>query len=188
MPTKAEVLSAGSVLDDKLKAVRAVYDILGGDRNESGDLVDAIPSRCFGKQKARILRKLILVAIAKNANADGSKAWPSLETIARRCLVTTRAVQRTIRWLVKHRLLKVQSKGAPTSKFGRTNLYTILFPKPKEGFEAPGNESSKCSSKHLEQWNGAPGNESSNDRPLERPRGLLRNKNTTGRTTPRECV
>jgi hypothetical protein len=123
---------AVDVPGDKLKAVRAVYDILGGDRNESGDLVNAIPSRYFGKQRARILRKLVLLAIAKNANADGANAWPSLETIACRCLVTTEAVRKAMRWLVKRRLLKVESKGAPTSKFGRTNRYTILFPKPKK--------------------------------------------------------
>ena len=168
---------AAGVPDDKLKAVRAVYDILGGDRNESGDLVHAIPNRRFGKGKARILRKLVLVAIAKNAKADGSNSWPSLETVASRCLVTTRAVRNTINWLVKHRLLKVAFKAAPTSKFGRTNRYTILFPKPKkkaskhpeQSFPGAQESTRNNGEEHPEQWSIAPGNRTSAKRPSERP-------------------
>jgi hypothetical protein len=112
---------------------RALRDVVGGDRDKAGNLVDAIPAERFGTDRGRLLRKLVLIAIAKSADPDGTGAYPCMETVARRCLVTIEAVRLAINWLVKHDLLKVESRAAPiiTSKFGRPNRYTILFPKPE---------------------------------------------------------
>ena len=109
-----------------------MLDVMGGHRNASGDLFHKIPPNRFGKGKARILRKMVLLAIAANANPDGTGSWPSRETIAHRCLATVRAVAKAINWLVQHKLLKVESKAAPTSKYGQTNIYRIFFPKARK--------------------------------------------------------
>ncbi len=164
-----------------------MLDVMGGRRSESGDLFHRIPPERFGKGKARILRKMILLAIAASANPDGTGAWPSRETIAQRCLVTVRAVDKVIAWLVEHKLLKVQSKGAPTSKYGRTNLYSIRFPKVRtrerkaskhregevhSGKKAPGTTEASTrnnSQEHEEQMNMAPGNRRSHNRPRRPP-------------------
>jgi Helix-turn-helix domain len=116
--------------DDKAKAIGALLDVIGGRRNESQELVDRISPKRFGRGKARILRKMVLVAIAASAEKDGTGAYPSRETIAHRCLVSVRAVANAIEWLRKHKLLTVDSKGSWTSKYGRTNRYTILFNEP----------------------------------------------------------
>src|SRR3979490_3100437 len=83
----------------------ALRDVVGGDRNKSGSLIDAIPSERFGTDRGRLLRKLVLIAIAKSSDRDGTNAWPSMETIARRCLVSIEAVRKAINWLVTHGLL-----------------------------------------------------------------------------------
>jgi hypothetical protein len=169
-------------------AAKASRDVMGGDRDQSGNLVDVIPKVRFGKGKARILRKLVMLAIAKSADPDGSNAWPSRETIAHRCLVSVEAVRKVLAWLEKHKLLKIESKAVPTSKFGRTNLYTILFDPPQKNSRAK-----KCSQmehapatiqgstsnyrqEHQQQCAEAPAtivqtpaNRSCHDRPIDRP-------------------
>jgi len=160
-----------------------MLDVMGGQRSKSGDLVHKIPPERFGKGKARILRKIVLMAIAASANPDGTGAYPSRETIASRCLVTVRAVAKVIDWLVRHELLKVESKAAPTSKYGRTNLYTILFPEEEKREskasrhkeievhseqKTPGTTGASTrnnSQEREEQMNMVPGNESSPNRP-----------------------
>lgn len=160
-----------------------MLDVMGGQRSTSGDLFHKIPPNRFGKGKARILRKMVLLAIAASSNPDGTGAWPSRETIAQRCLVTVRAVAKVVDWLVRHKVLKVESKAAPTSKFGRTNIYTIVFPKTRKrerktskhreieghsGQKPPGTTEASTgnnSQEHKEQMNMAPGNESSPNRP-----------------------
>lgn len=160
-----------------------MLDVMGGQRSKSGDLVHKIPPERFGKGKARILRKIVLMAIAASANPDGTGAWPSRETIAQSCLVTVRGVAKVIDWLVRHKLLKVESKAAPTSKYGRTNRYTILFPKTRKRErkaprhreievhseqKSPGTTEASTrnnSQEHEEQMNMAPGNGSSHNRP-----------------------
>jgi len=114
------------------KAIRALLAVMGGQRSESSELFHRIPPSRVGKGKARISRKMVLLAIAASANPHGTGAWPSRETIAARCLITVRAVDKVIGWLRDHKLLKVKHKGAPTSKYGRTNHYTILFPARKK--------------------------------------------------------
>jgi hypothetical protein len=176
-------------------AAKALRDCMGGDRDDSGNLFDVIPSYHFGKGKARILRKMVLLAIAKSANADGSSAYPSRETIAHRCLVSVEAVRRVLKWLEANGLLKIETKAAPVrNKHGKTNLYTILFPDPAtpateneqqqiEVVSAPGEAPatvetsiSNNSQEHQQQLAGAPAtteitpaNESCYYRPLDRP-------------------
>jgi Helix-turn-helix domain len=107
------------------KAIRCLLDVLGGQRskNDPSELIDRIPPARFGRGKARILRKMVLLAIAANAKPDGAESYPSLETIARRCLVSVRAVRNTIEWLVEHGLLRVEMYAGPQ----HTNRYTVLF-------------------------------------------------------------
>ena len=109
---------------------RAMFDVMGAVRDEAHELVDKIPNERFGSGRARILRKMVLLAIAANANPDGTNAYPSLEVIAHRCLVTVQAVQKVIAWLTAHGLLRKETKGRHTSKHGTTNVYTILFGTP----------------------------------------------------------
>ena len=45
--------------------------------------------------------RLVLLAIADSADQDGSNAWPAVSTIARKCRVSERTVQRSIRTLVE---------------------------------------------------------------------------------------
>lgn len=119
-------------------AARAMFDVMGAQRNAAGELVDRIPPERFGKEKARILRKGVLLAIAASADPDGTNAYPSRETIARRCLVTARAVDKSLKWLVEHGLLRVEFKAGRAGKLGRTNRYTILFPDGNEASTAFG--------------------------------------------------
>ena len=166
-----------------------MFDVMGGDRDKSDPtrLVDAIPPERFGKSKARILRKLVLLAIAKSANPDGSNAYPSRDTIAHRCLVSDRAVDSVIKWAVAEGLLGVQSKAKRISVRGRTiliNLYEIIFPpehheksSPRseielQGVEPHSEESSphpEQSQPHPEQSSPTPRSSISHNRPSDRP-------------------
>ena len=84
---------------------------MGGDRDQTGNLVDAIPPDLFGKERARIVRKMVLLTIAKFADPDGTNAWPSRETIAHCCLISRESVRKILVWLVAHGLLRVESKA-----------------------------------------------------------------------------
>jgi hypothetical protein len=174
-------------VEKKDKPIRALLDVMGGQRSELGELIDEIPPRLFGKGKARLLRKLVLLAIAASTDADGKNGYPSLETIAHRCLVTHQAVSKTILFLRKKKLLKVESKGHKSSKHGNTNLYEILWPEKKAKkqkatkhlqmevagvSEAPATtEGSTCnnSQEHLQQFEEGPANGSCDNRPLGPP-------------------
>lgn len=73
---------------------------------------------------------LVLLAIADHAHDDGSGAFPSTATIARKTKLTTRQVVRLIHNLEAANELRVQRRAGPS----RTNLYTVLSglaPKPK---------------------------------------------------------
>jgi hypothetical protein len=107
---------------------RAFRDVMGANRDPAGNLIDAIPPERFGKERARVVRKLVLLAIAKFADPDGSNAWPSRETIAHCCLISREAVRQTINWLADHGLLKVESKAGRSGRHGAPNRYSILLP------------------------------------------------------------
>jgi hypothetical protein len=153
----------------------ALRDVIGGDRDNNGNLVDAIPPERFGKGPARGFRKMVLIAIAKNANADGTNAYPSHETIAHRCLIKPRAVRRHIVWLVDNGLLAVESKAVATSEKGRTNRYTILFPtevtpgtdRPGVASDTPGTEGPGVPAEHPVSGTITPGLTGHNTRSAE---------------------
>lgn len=72
--------------------------------------------------------RLVLLAIADSADHDGTNAWPSVATIARKCQVSERTVQRSIRALVDLGELRVQAQAGGTGKMRddrRPNLYTV---------------------------------------------------------------
>ena len=163
--------------------VRAMIDVMGATRNSAGKLLDRIPRERFGPGKGRILRKMVLLAIAASADPDGTNAYPSIEVIARRCLVSERAARKVIAELIGLGVLEKQTKAGRSSKRGRTNLYTIVFSTEHLAIEVPdvhpeievphvsgtpGNRSSRCTPGTTEQ---TPGNRSSYDRPIDRPGG-----------------
>lgn len=74
--------------------------------------------------------RLVLLAIADSADHDGSNAWPSIATIARKCQISERTVQRSIRSLVDLGEIVVvpQGGGTPTmSPDRRPNLYRVTM-------------------------------------------------------------
>ena len=114
---------------NKAKPIRAVLDVIGGNRDEQKRLVNKIPPSAFGKGRHRILDKLVLVAIAASANSDGTSSFPSKETLAMRCLVSVRAIDNAIKRLVDRGLLVKESRGHQVRGTNKhTNLYTIKFP------------------------------------------------------------
>lgn len=72
--------------------------------------------------------RLVLLAIADQAGSDGLDAWPSIATIAQRCRVSTRTVQRSIAALVELGELEVgMQAGGPDRirRDRRPNLYAL---------------------------------------------------------------
>lgn len=72
--------------------------------------------------------RLVLLAIADSAEHDGSNAWPSVRTIARKCLLSERTVQRAIRALVASGELIVEEQeggGRFTASNRRPNRYAL---------------------------------------------------------------
>jgi hypothetical protein len=66
---------------------------------------------------------LMMLAIADCANDDGANAWPSVATLARKCRIDERTVQRVIRRLVTGGHLMVAKQGG-----GRgTNVYRVVI-------------------------------------------------------------
>jgi len=166
------------------KPIRALLDTL------------ALPAKRFGKGKARILRKLVLLAIASYADPDGTNSYPSTATIANRCLVTDRAVQKVVEWLKRHRLLRVKENAGRH----RTNLYRVVLRRraksmksltPTSGEKAVRHEMEVPT--HSEQFDAGPRttepltrtievpprNRSSDDRPIDRPLDREENRERT---------
>ncbi|GLL08026.1 hypothetical protein GCM10017581_097860 [Dactylosporangium matsuzakiense] len=69
---------------------------------------------------------LLLLAIADNADDTGANAWPSIATLARKCRVDERTVQRIIRRLVAAQHLVVET----TTGGRRSNRYALAMPAP----------------------------------------------------------
>lgn len=72
--------------------------------------------------------KMVLLVIADHANEDGTEAWPSQATIATKCSITVRTVQRCIRTLVQQKYIYVQKRAGGSidcREDRRPNRYTI---------------------------------------------------------------
>jgi hypothetical protein len=65
---------------------------------------------------------LVLLAIADNADDDGTNAWPSKQTLARKCRMSERNVHRITGRLAAAGQLLIDARKAPN---GRGNRYSI---------------------------------------------------------------
>ena len=89
------------------------------------------------KQKGSAL--LLLLAIADYAKDDGSNAWPSLKTLAKKTRMSRRNAIKVIKKLEESRELRVRREQGPNG----TNFYDLIFldvvnpssPPDKEGSE-----------------------------------------------------
>jgi hypothetical protein len=72
--------------------------------------------------------RLVLLAIADSADHDGSNAFPAVATIAKKCQVSARTVQRSIRTLVEMGELEVSEQAGHGSRADRRpNLYRVVM-------------------------------------------------------------
>jgi hypothetical protein len=78
----------------------------------------------FYNARLRPVEKLVLLAIADNADDNGANAWPSVATLSRKACVDSRTVQRTVKKLVHDGWLTVWPGAGPAG----TNRYAILMP------------------------------------------------------------
>src|SRR5690606_1792305 len=67
--------------------------------------------------------RLVLLAIADNADDAGSNAWPSVRTLAHKTRLDARTVQRVVRRLCEGGHLKV----TPSAGRGGANLYQVVM-------------------------------------------------------------
>lgn len=79
----------------------------------------------WARSESRNGARLVMLALADRADDDG-KAWPSIEDLCERTLLSPRAVQKGIAKLVEIGELKVESGGGRRVR----NRYTIV-PKPR---------------------------------------------------------
>ena len=56
-------------------------------------------------------RRLVLLALAENANDDGSGAWPSVETLAKKSRLSTRQVKRCLKGLAEDGAILEEGTG-----------------------------------------------------------------------------
>ena len=70
--------------------------------------------------------KMVLLCLCDYAN-DSGECWPSVETLATKCSVSDRTVQRTIRKLVADGLLTVRSSNGRVA-----NVYRISLRQPRQ--------------------------------------------------------
>lgn len=71
---------------------------------------------------------LVMLAIADNAADHGGDAWPSTSTLARKCRVSERTVQRVVQRLDALGLLVVEWSAGPRG----TNRYRIVLTPPSD--------------------------------------------------------
>lgn len=70
---------------------------------------------------------LMLLAIADNANEYG-EAWPSVDTLAAKCRMGRRNAQKLLIQLSESGELVIGRQVGQSTKYGPTNLYTIITP------------------------------------------------------------
>ena len=81
--------------------------------------------------------RLVLLALADCANDEGRECWPSIATLARKCRVDTRTVQRVIRRLADGGHVEI----LPSPGGRAANRYAVTmdgYPQPRQS-ATPGN-------------------------------------------------
>lgn len=73
--------------------------------------------------EAKHTDRLVLLAIADCASDDGTKAWPSVATMAQKCRISIRATQTAVRHLIRGGLIAVEDQTGPRG----TNRYTVVM-------------------------------------------------------------
>lgn len=76
-----------------------------------------VMDRVWSYSQAKGIDRLVLLAIADHASDDGSNAWPSIATLARKTGVSGRTVQRSIQRLVEMGELSYKSPNGKTHQF-----------------------------------------------------------------------
>lgn len=82
-----------------------------------------VMSWVWEQSAAEGLDRLVLLAIADNADDRGGNAWPSVETLRLKAKVSERTVQRAIRRLVALGELQVESRAG----MNRVNIYCVVM-------------------------------------------------------------
>lgn len=80
-------------------------------------------------------RLLLLLAIADNANDQGTNSFPSVKTLAQRCRVDDRRVRRMMKDLIEVNELRVITEAGRKGRCGSTNLYELPQYRIAHGFE-----------------------------------------------------
>lgn len=83
---------------------------------------------CWRHSKAGGSDRLVLLAIADQADDDGLNAWPSYATIAERCLISERTAQRCVQKLEEMGELAVERRAGPAREGAthqRANVYSF---------------------------------------------------------------
>lgn len=74
--------------------------------------------------------KMVLLVIADHASDDGTNAWPSQATIAAKCSISVRTVQRSVNTLVRHGYIRLEKRAGGSVDCRddrRPNRYTIVL-------------------------------------------------------------
>jgi hypothetical protein len=83
---------------------------------------------------AKGIDRLVLLAIADSAEDDGRNAWPSVDTLSRKCAVDQRTVQRSILRLADLGELGYCKGGGR----GHSTVYTVTMPDTAKQRQAAG--------------------------------------------------
>lgn len=89
----------------------------------------------FAESDATGNDRLVLLAIADEADDDGTKAFPSIDRLAAKCRIPTRTVRRCLVRLEEAESLRVvrpEQKGR-----GHHNVYTVLMPEAGQSVLLP---------------------------------------------------
>lgn len=82
--------------------------------------------------RAEGLHRLVLLAIADSADDTGANAWPSVATIAAKCRISERTVQRTVQALADDGQLEVAWNAGPRGTNRFRVVMTVPEPAPSE--------------------------------------------------------
>ncbi len=86
------------------------------------------------------IAKLVAFVIADYAHAETGRAWPKVETLARKCSQSVRTVQRKIRVLEDLGILRVERRHADSGR-QRENLFVLHLPGvPRPAANDPGDK------------------------------------------------